>query len=194
MNFKNSEKTLILTVVLILISAFCAGLIALVYGLTKNRIEYLKIQTKIEAAKLVMPSTSVKVTEETKNDISYFVGKNAQDEPISYAFTTESTAGYSGPIKILFGIDVNCKITGFKILEMSETPGLGDQADKDKFKTQFIGKALNNFNFMVTKDGGEVDAITAATITSRAVTSAIKEGLNQVLEIITCNKETPNVE
>lgn len=193
MNYKNSEKTVVLVLVLVIISAFCAGLIALVYGLTKKRIDYLKEQNKIEAAKLVMSSECTIVSNETKNHISYFIGKNSSDEIVSYAFTSEGM-GYGGLIKILFGIDVNCKITGIKVLEMTETPGLGDQADNDKFKNQFLGKSLDNFNFMVKKDGGDLDAITAATISSRAVSLAIKKGLDKVSSIITCEKENINVE
>lgn len=189
MNYKNSEKTIVLATVLIIISAVCAGSIALVYGFTKGRIINLKEQSKIEAAKLVMPSTATKVSIEDKDNFSYFIGKNDADEIVSYAFPTETNSGYSGLIKILFGVDTTCKITGFKILEMTETPGLGDQADKDKFKTQFFGKGLDNFNFSVKKDGGEVDAITAATISSRAVSGALKDGLDQVSKIITCVKE-----
>ena len=75
------------------------------------------------------------------------------------------------------GVDAKGEITGFQIIESKETPGLGTKAADQKFWGQFIGRTLENFKFKVKKDGGDVDAITASTITSRAVTHAMEKGL-----------------
>jgi electron transport complex protein RnfG len=117
--------------------------------------------------------------------IEYFEGIKGS-KTTGYAFTTENNKGYGGNIQILMGIDDKCKITGFQIIQHAETPGLGDQAGKPFFKAQFEAKGLDNFKFMVKQDGGDVDAITAATITSRAVTTALEDGLKKIKAVAGC--------
>lgn len=89
--------------------------------------------------------------------------------------------GYSGLIRIMLGVDASGRIHGVYILEHRETPGLGSKICNPEFLDQFKGKSLRNFTFAVEKDGGDVDAVTSATISSRAVTEALKTGL-QMLE------------
>ena len=100
------------------------------------------------------------------------------------AITTESK-GYGGTIQVMTGIDETGRVTGVSVLDHSETAGLGANASKPKFLNQFItsGDELQPGSYAVSKDGGEIDAVTAATISSRAVTAAVNEAL-EVFESI----------
>ena len=85
--------------------------------------------------------------------------------------------GYADVIRLIYAYSFDCAcIVGLKVLESRETPGLGDKMDKKKsdFPDQFIGKSPAEFTLKVTKDGGDVDAITAATISSRAFCDAVE--------------------
>lgn len=84
-------------------------------------------------------------------------------------------SGYGGQIQVMTGITLDGKVSGVNILEMNETPGLGAKAKESSFLAQYKGSADSNMS--VTKDGGSIDAISGATITSRAVTQAVNEAL-----------------
>jgi electron transport complex protein RnfG len=95
---------------------------------------------------------------------------------IGTAINTYTYVGYSGLFKIMVGFDNEGKIINTEVLEQKETPGLGTKMADAKFKDQFVGKNLADFGnagIQVTKDGGVIDAITAATITSRAFCDAV---------------------
>ena len=89
-----------------------------------------------------------------------------------------SSRGYSGPINMLIGIDKSGKIVGIKILSQTETPGLGANVVKPKFLNQFIGKTGND----PIEPRKDIDAITGATISSRAVCSGVKQALEKARE------------
>ncbi len=97
---------------------------------------------------------------------------------IGAAVTTVSK-GYGGDVQVMTGIDENGCVTGVSILSHSETAGLGANAAKPSFLDQFITGADQPApdSFAVVKDGGEIDAVTAATISSRAVSNAVNEAL-----------------
>jgi electron transport complex protein RnfG len=88
-----------------------------------------------------------------------------------------SPDGYGGPIDALLGVDPEGKVTGVAVLANSETPGLGAKAAKPEYLARFRGKTLRGARWAVKKDGGDFDQITGATITPRALVSAIKRGL-----------------
>jgi len=122
--------------------------------------------------------------------LARYVARDAAGNPVGAAFEVSSRKGYGGLIRILVGVDAAQRITGFAVLEHKETPGLGDKAAKDDpdsdgdFADQFKGQGLDNFRFAVVKDGGQVDAITSATITSRAVSGALDEGLKRYQRLV----------
>jgi electron transport complex protein RnfG len=78
------------------------------------------------------------------------------------------------------GFKVDGSINNISVLEQKETPGLGTKMKEDKFKNQFLGKNPNSYKMIVKKDGGEVDAITAATISSRAYCDAMQKAYDLV--------------
>ena len=100
----------------------------------------------------------------------------------AYIVPSESK-GYGGKIKLLVAVDTTGKILDFSLLEHNETPGLGDNAQKPAFRKQFAGKDAAKLT--VVKDPGNkenIQAMTGATITSRAVTKGVKEAAEMVTE------------
>jgi electron transport complex protein RnfG len=87
--------------------------------------------------------------------------------------------GYSGPIEAFIGLDKNRRVTGFEILKQTETPGLGTKIALPAFTRQFLGKALEELN--LTRSGGAIEGITAATISSRAITNAARDRIEEYL-------------
>lgn len=102
------------------------------------------------------------------------------DETIGYTIKSKIN-GFSGPIEILTGIDCEGNVTGMKVLSNSETPGLGKNAENEEFQTPFIGKNSKD-KVEVSKTepqkSSEIQALTGATITSKAVAN----GVNLALE------------
>ena len=85
--------------------------------------------------------------------------------------------GYGGKIKMLVAADPTGTLLGYKILSHNETPGLGDKTTQPKFRSQFPGKKVENLEVVKVHEDGKIDAITGVTISSRAVTKAVKESL-----------------
>lgn len=103
------------------------------------------------------------------------VDSNKQDLGVAVESTT---GGFGGDLKVLVGFDKDGNILGYTILQHAETPGLGAKADKwfqKDGKGSIIGKNPNKDNLTVKKDGGDIDAITASTITSRAFLLAVTQ-------------------
>lgn len=106
------------------------------------------------------------------------------EEFAGYVVTSVCGEGYGGDIEVMVGIDTDKKVTKIEIMSLSETPGLGANAQKDTFKAQYGGKSSG---IAVKKGGGasgnEIDAISGATITSKAVTKAVNAALEAVDEM-----------
>ena len=96
----------------------------------------------------------------------------------SVAIKSYSNAGFGGRIEIMTGINVDGSIKSFKVISSNETPGLGSKVDEPKFKEQLNGFYPYRQILKVKQDGGDVDAVTAATISSRAVLKAIEKAYN----------------
>ena len=96
---------------------------------------------------------------------------------MGYAIESYSKNGFSGLIRIIVGFDTDGKVLNFSVLEHNETPGLGSKMQEwfstDKNQQSIIGRDMTKGTLMLTKDGGDVDAITASTISSRAFLEAI---------------------
>ena len=110
-----------------------------------------------------------------KDSLTFYETTN-QGEVVGTAIRTYTDEGFSGRFWIMVGFVNGDIISGTSVLEHKETPGLGDKMDKKKsdWSFQFKNKDLTKYKLSVTKDGGEVDAITAATISSRAFCDAIQ--------------------
>jgi electron transport complex protein RnfG len=147
-----------------------------VYNLTKEPIAEVGRMKQQKAIEQVMPpfesyTTQAVMPASGKDSIVLFTGVTNEDT-VGVAVNTYSFEGYSGLIKLMVGFTPDGTIHNIVVLEQKETPGLGTKMTT-AWKDQFIGKNLKDFNCTVKKDGGQVDAITAATISSRAFCDAI---------------------
>jgi electron transport complex protein RnfG len=101
---------------------------------------------------------------------------------VGFAIKTYSKKGFSGQISLMAGFKPDGTIINITVLEQKETPGLGTKMAEPGFKDQFMGKNPSAFNLKVKKDGGKVDAITAATISSRAFCDAVQKAHNALMK------------
>ena len=187
---KKLESTLInMVLVLTGVAVIMGGILAFVNHLTEGPIAQQKEKALSDGIKAVMSSDNIQVAQTDtvcQNDnkgkemtfIIYQVN-DAQGQELGAA--VESTSmGFGGDLKVLVGFAPDGKILGYTLLEHAETPGLGAKADKwfqKGEKGDIIGKTPAE-PLTVSKDGGQVDAITASTITSRAFLLAVNNAYN----------------
>ena len=166
------------------VAVIMGGILAFVNHLTEGPIAAQKEKALADGLKTVMVCNDLKVakTEEVKQnddkgkELTYTVYEIQDSKGNDLGAAVESsTLGFGGTLKVLVGFDLEGKILGYTLLEHAETPGLGAKADKWFQKGQkgdIIGKDPQE-PLTVSKDGGQVDAITASTITSRAFLLAV---------------------
>ena len=134
------------------------------------------------------PGDSVQTLNIDGGEVKIYSGtKNGQ--PVGYAIESFSNNGFSGEVRLIVGFNPDGTIYRTEVLSQHETPGLGDKIERSKsdFAKQFDGKNPADFHLAVSKDGGDVDAITAATISSRAYTEAIARAYNVFCQITNHN-------
>ncbi len=186
--------------VLGLVMLIAAGALAYVNGITKPRI--LAQQKKDLEAGLyaVLPGSEsgVVVVHQLDEGLTYYEGFASSDTSglIGYALPVISK-GYSSNVRTLVGIDTSGEIIALKVLFQQETPGLGTRIEEVRsgatepwFTTQFKGKYARDV--LVDKDGGDIQSITGATITSRAVTNGIRNTTDRFMKSI--GQETSKLE
>ena len=169
-----------MVVALLVIAAVSGGVLGLVYGMTKGTIAKVDQKKNEAAIQAVLP---------LEGEISYkadtlkynyegvdltFPCNLAYDANGTFkgAAVKTSEGGFGGKIDMMVGFAADGTIKGTSVLSHAETPGLGANMT-GKFKDQFVDKNPASYKLTVTKDGGDVDAITAATITSRAFSKAV---------------------
>lgn len=176
--FKN--MALALTLIAFAASA-CLGF---VYELTKGPIELSNLNKKLAAIKEVVPEFTNNPNDEMyrlptgEGDSLEVYPAKKENMIVGYAVSTYSRDGFSGNIRLMAGFEPDGKIFNITILEHKETPGLGTKMAEASFKDQFKQKNPSEFILKVKKDGGPVDAITAATISSRAFCDAVNRAYN----------------
>ena len=175
MAVKSSFKNM--TLCLFAICLVCSGLLAGVYALTKEPID-LAAKAKNEAAiKEVLPETAVTIEERTVEmsgeTYTYNLAYDEVGNTVGCAINV-SSLGFGGPIVIKVGFDVNGIVWNTKVLSQAETPGLGAKCVEPAFADQFRKFDTQEKKLGVKKDGGDIDAITASTITSRAYIKGIE--------------------
>lgn len=160
--------------------------LAYVHKLTEEPIAEQKRLAKLRAAEAVLPPFDNDPVKEKKEleikdkKVIFYIGKK-EGKVVGIAFLQEGE-GYGGFIKVMLGITPEGEISGVEILEHLETPGLGARIEESQFKGQFKGKSPTNSKLVegklaVDKDGGDIDALTGATISSRGIVSAVNKGL-----------------
>ena len=175
MAVKSSFKNM--TICLLAICLVCSGLLAGVYALTAEPIAAAAAAKNEAAIKDVLPATAVTIEEERTVDFegasyAYNLAYDEQGNTVGCAINV-APVGFGGPIIIKVGFDANGVICNTKVLSQAETPGLGAKCVEPAFSEQFKGWDPAQKTLAVRKDGGEVDAITASTITSRAYTDGL---------------------
>ena len=181
-------------VTLAAIGGVCAALVAITYSLTSERIaanEQAWLEKSLEPALAGLTfegsvSESMLVVR-TPHDlpgaddvIIYRV--YADEHPVAALFAVTARDGYAGAIRVLIGIEHDGTITGIRILEHRETPGLGDKivSSRSDWVYQFDGRSLGDpglEEWAIKRDGGEFDQLTGASVTPRAVIKVAKETL-----------------
>ncbi|MDD4858296.1 MAG: RnfABCDGE type electron transport complex subunit G, partial [Candidatus Krumholzibacteria bacterium] len=145
-------------------------------SLAAEKMDAMKIVMPVSDNDLVKDAVTIK-DKDRQAEITFFVGKKG-GVSVGAAFAVVAPNGYSGDIEMMVGVDTGGVVTGLEILKHAETPGLGSKIATPAFKGQFIGKSIKDpASWSVVKDGGTFKQITGATISSRAVTSAIANGL-----------------
>jgi len=169
------RDTLKMGLTLTLVCSIAAASLAQVYKITKVRIDRNMIEVEKKKLKEVLPM-AVSFDEGQVDGKKVFIGKDSEGRVVGAAFNV-APQGYAGKINTLIGVDSERKVTAISItkLDQKETPGLGTKITEPKFRDRFKGKDGNDLK--LKKDGGSIDAITAATISSRAVANGVHEGM-----------------
>ena len=167
---------------LFLVSLVASTALGYIYELTKEPIEKSKLEKKLAAIKQVVPDFTNNPSEE-KFSVTLDDGTELDVYPakkdgnlVGMAIQSFSTKGFSpDKIKVMVGFKTDGTIHNISVIGHKETPGLGTKMESPQFQEQFFGKNPSDFKLQVKNDGGDVDAITAATISSRAFCDAVRK-------------------
>ena len=167
-----------LVIVLTLVSAVVAAILGGVNAITKDKIAAITEQKTNDALAEVLPVNEG----ETYTELD-----STGDSTITHVWEAPSghvvelvVSGAQSMIDLVVGVDNDGVVTGVSIIDHGETPGLGAKATESSYRDQYIGV---NAPAAVNKDGGSIQALTGATITSRAVTDAVNTAMAAVAEI-----------
>lgn len=184
------------------IAAICTALVAFTYQLTHARIAAneqawleqslqpalagLSFDSGIIDSKLTIPAPHGLPGSE--DALVYRVYSDGN--PVAALFVVNAREGYTGPIRLLVGIDIDGRVTGVHVLAHRETPGLGDlvETSKSDWAKQFNGRSLGDpvaSDWAIRRDGGTFDQVTGASVTPRAIVKAVRE----TLEYFSANRE-----
>jgi electron transport complex protein RnfG len=163
-------------------------LLALAYGLTKEPIQKSELEDLRHSLEQVIPASihdnnpAADTLQLPIDGKPLLVYRARQGKHVTGVAFETSRRGYSGQIRVLLGVDENGKLLGVRVLQHTETPGLGDKIEvtRSDWITRFTGKSLGDppeAKWAVKKDGGPFDQFAGATITPRAVVNSIRDGL-----------------
>lgn len=176
----NAKDIAIPAIALFIICLVASVLLALTNSVTAEKIIANGEKAVQDSLALVVEADSFS-EEKAAGDLAYYEAMDKDGNVIAYVFTS-SAKGYGGDVKVMTAYDLEGVITGFTVVDCAnETPGLGQNA-----KTHFTSDFFNGKSgeLKVAKDGGDVQAITAATITSRAVAAAVSASNEAVMQLI----------
>lgn len=167
------KKIIMRGLLLTAFASLAAWALSVTYINTKPRIDAYAEQMAREARKEILPEAS-EFQPVNIGESEYFIGYDERKNRVGVSIKTK-TRGYSGPIEILMGFNMRGEITGLKILNQTETPGLGSKIIEDWFSKQFTKLRKEDLSFRKEDPKGKIEAITAATISSRAVLDGAKK-------------------
>lgn len=182
------------TCILFLITLISGLALGGVYQITKNPIQEQKVKAEKAAYQKVFPEATdfTSMAEEELRDTNQFLQENGytcvvesvsgaekDSELLGYVMKVTTPEGYGGDITISMGLRKDGTVTGVEMLSINETAGLGMKAKEPAFHNQYSDKRVEEFEVTKTGESGEqmIDAISGATITSRAVTGAVNTGI-----------------
>ncbi len=180
---ESSFKNMVMT--LFLVTFIASATLGFAYEFTKEPIARVEIVKKNEAIKAVIPEFTNNPYQERfkvaadKDSLTFYPART-DGKLTGVAVETYTNKGFSGLITLMVGFKMDGTITNIKVLSHQETPGLGQKIERAKsdFEVQFEGKNPADFKLQVKKDQGDVDAITASTISSRAYCDAVQRAYN----------------
>ncbi len=188
-------------VIVLFVIAFVSGIsLAYVQKITREPIVKAKQQKQIDAIAIVVPAFDNNPLESAKEVASpeysgsmmvYTATK--QGDTVGYAILSSTNSGFGGEVQVMVGFNPDGTIYNTAVVSHQETPGLGDKMTSDKFRSQFQGFDCNTKKARVKKDGGDIDALTAATISSRAFCSTVRHAY-KVFNSITSKKVNAEVD
>ena len=204
---EKQKSTLLKDAIALFIITLVSGLaLSYVYEITKAPIDEQHIAKKLKANQTVFIDASTFTIDEalmelagstdlvslnanyegvTIDEISQAF--NSSNEAVGYNITVTTTTGYKDPITMVFGYSKDGVIQGLEMISINETAGLGMNAKNPDFVDQFVGKTVSQFE--TTKTGAtedkQIDAISGATITSKAVVNAVNTGIGFITEYAT---------
>jgi Na+-translocating ferredoxin:NAD+ oxidoreductase subunit G len=169
--------------VMLVVALSSAGLLGVVFGVTSPTIAEQKQQAKMQALSMLLPQaaedgfTEQQVVIDGDTSVIYQAcDKNGNKVGLVFTVTPK---GYGGPVETMVGLQMDSTVSAIRVASaaegMAETPGLGSNVTTDWFRDQF--KGLRPDELSLTKEGGKIEAITAATISSNAVTSGVRQGV-----------------
>lgn len=165
---------------LTLVCLLCSAILGVMYAVTYEPIRKAEKDNLIASLSEVLPAGSEVSAEPEMLEMN---GTQYECYRAGEAVAVKSTVnGFGGPLTVLVGIGADGKVCSTKVLSHSETPGLGAKCSETEshFVQQFKGFDPSAKKLVVTKDGGDVDAITASTITSRAYTLAVSNAVELI--------------
>ncbi len=185
-----TESTFInMFLALFMVTLLSAAILGFVYVYTKGPIEQARAAKQTAALKRVLPPFNNDPVKEmykkaVDGDTLYFFPARMDSSLVGVAVKTFSPKGFGGMIRLMVGFLPDGTIKDIVVLQHQETPGLGEKMvrSKSNWSVQFQGKNPKTFKLAVKKDGGDVDAITASTISSRAFCDAVERAYKNLME------------
>jgi electron transport complex protein RnfG len=180
----DNKEVVDVIVKMVVISAVAAALLGITYGPTQDALHELQAKQQEEALKAILPAATTfpevtdGVDEEGNPIVLYYRGVDASGNIVGYVVKRQQV-GAQGMIELIAGVSADySSITGTQIMKHSETPGLGALIVDDGFKNQFTNIPVADLS--LKSKGGQVDAITGATISSQAVVDALHGAVDVV--------------
>jgi electron transport complex protein RnfG len=181
-------KTIKLGLVLLLVCAISGGVLSAVYGVTSKIIDERKAKEQAQSMRAVLPAGTDFVALTPEEVAEYQADAKFKEIDAIYTGSADgevkglvarvAPTGYGGKITLLVGIGTDLNVAGVIVVSHTETAGLGSEVSREPWLAQFVGKGASGA-FAVNKDGGEIQAVSSATISSRAVV----RGVNAVRDL-----------
>lgn len=182
MKNKSLKEILVPAIMLFVIAAVCTALLAGTNLLTKDKIAEIGVQTEMKAKSAVFESAKSFSDEKTvtvnEKEYVYYDALDEKGNVMGYVFSV-TVKSYGGDLSAMVGISSETdKITGVEITAISDTPGLGMKVDSEDFLSQYIDRGGNIGVNKNEKTDTEIQAVSGATISSKAVTEAVNQAFS----------------